>query len=61
MFEFEIRLAKCVRRPELRYDPSSAEHILQEARHREESLLKARTLLNLCNHLPDFCTLGDHN
>ncbi|XP_075552367.1 calmodulin-regulated spectrin-associated protein patronin isoform X1 [Dermacentor variabilis] len=61
MFVFEIRPAKCVRRPGLRYDPPSAENSLQAARHRGESLRKARALQNSCSHIPDLCPADDHN
>lgn len=61
MFVFEIRPAKCVRRPGLRYDPPSTEHTLQAARHRGESLRKARALQNSCSHIPDLCPPDDHN
>ncbi|KAK8772618.1 hypothetical protein V5799_024144 [Amblyomma americanum] len=61
MFIFEIRPAKCVRRPGLRYDPPSIEHTLQAARHRGESLRKARALQNSCSHIPDLCPPDDHS
>lgn len=61
MFIFEIRPAKCVRRPGLRYDPPSTEHSLQAARHHGESLRKARALQNSCSHIPDLCPPEDHN
>ncbi|KAH6920983.1 hypothetical protein HPB50_028025 [Hyalomma asiaticum] len=41
MFVFEIRPAKCVRCPGLRFDPACAKHTLQASRRREEFLRKA--------------------
>ncbi|CAN7989513.1 unnamed protein product, partial [Ixodes hexagonus] len=56
MYLFEIRPAKCVRRPGLRHDQEtpSPQHCLQVARHNGESLRKARALQNSCSHIPDL-------
>ncbi|KAG0427887.1 hypothetical protein HPB47_025097, partial [Ixodes persulcatus] len=62
MYLFEIRPAKCVRRPGLRHDQEapSPQHCLQVARHNGESLRKARALQNSCSHIPDLlCATGE--